>query len=269
MLKHLPVAAAAFAAVALSLPATAVPAAAQSDRVPATLTASVTTAAATQSAAVPKPKTAGIDVSNHQGRINWQKVHASGVQFAYIKATEGAKTRDKSFNYNYTQATKAKVIRGAYHYARPGTATAKRQAAHFAQHGGGWSKDNRTLPGQLDMEVRGNTNPCYGLTKAQMVRWIKDFVNEYHKRTGRWAVIYTNRNFWSTCTGNSSAFRKNHPLMMAQYKVNKPGTLAGWGTHSIWQYSQTGRVAGIRGDVDLDSFNGSRSRLLALANNTR
>lgn len=269
MSKHHPVAATLAAAVALSVPAGTLPAAAQPSLSEAAATS--VSVAASASNALPKPKVRGIDVSHWQGSINWSKVRTSGVQFAYIKATEGVSFRDKRFNDNYRGATKAKVIRGAYHFARPGTSTAKRQADYFVNRGGGWSADNRTLPGMLDIEVnpKKGANPCYGLSKTAMVRWIRDFVNQYHKRTGRWAVIYTNRNFWTTCTGSSSAFRKNHPLMVARFGVDKPGTIPGWGTHTIWQYTETGRVRGITGDVDLDSFNGSRSRLLALANNTR
>jgi GH25 family lysozyme M1 (1,4-beta-N-acetylmuramidase) len=221
--------------------------------------------------ALPSPKVKGIDVSRFQGVINWRKVRASGVQFAYIKATQGVGYRDPTFNYNYTAATRAGVIRGAYHFPHPGRATARAQANYLVEHGGGWSADNRTLPAMLDME--GNKavskDACYGLSRTAMVRWVSDFVNQYHARTGRWPVIYTGRGWWSQCTGNSRAFRDRSPLMLAAWN-SEPGTPpGGWATHSIWQYTEKGRVPGITGNVDLDSFNGSRSRLLALANNTK
>lgn len=255
-------------AVSLSVAAT-LPAAARTDLPSIEVSKPVASPAVASS--LPNPKVQGIDISHYQGVINWQKVRASGVQFAYIKATQGVGYRDPTFNRNYIGATKAGVIRGAYHFPTPGKATAKAQANYLVDHGGGWSADNRTLPAMLDME--GNRlvsrDPCYGFSRTSMVGWISDFVDQYHARTGRWPVIYTARGWWNQCTGNSSAFRNRSPLMLAAWN-STPGTPpGGWATHSIWQYTSSGRVSGISKRVDLDSFNGSRSRLLALANNTR
>ena len=74
----------------------------------------------------------GIDVSRWQGEINWTSVRNAGIQFAWIKATEGTTYKDDQFNANYVNAYNAGVIRGAYHFATPDTSAAERpsRSAH-------------------------------------------------------------------------------------------------------------------------------------------
>jgi GH25 family lysozyme M1 (1,4-beta-N-acetylmuramidase) len=101
-----------------------------------------------------------------------------------------------------------------------------------------------------------------------MRTWLSDFLNTYRSRTGRYAIIYTTTSWWTSCTGNYSGFWANHPLWLARW-ASTPGTLpAGAPYWSFWQYSSSGSVAGISGAVDRDYWNGTRDRLIALANNT-
>jgi len=212
---------------------------------------------------------AGIDISHWQGVINWTAVRASGVEFAYIKATEGTTYLDPTFDRNYPRAYYAGVVRGAYHFAVPNRSSGASQANFFFRNGGAWSADNRTLPGMLDIEYNPYGTTCYGLSQVAMVNWIRDFINTYHARSGRWAVIYSTTDWWTRCTGNFGGFAANNPLFLARYS-SSPGALPrGWQFWTIWQYTSVGRVPGISGNIDKDFFNGSRARLLALANNTR
>jgi GH25 family lysozyme M1 (1,4-beta-N-acetylmuramidase) len=205
----------------------------------------------------------GLDVSHWQGTLNWTTIKNQGAQFAYIKATEGTTYRDPQFSANYTNAYYAGLIRGAYHFAQPASSTGAAQADYFAAHGGGWSRDNQTLPGMLDIEYNPNGSTCYGLSQASMRSWITSFLNEYHAKTGRWATIYTTTNWWTTCTGNTSAYASNDPLDIARYS-SSAGTLpAGWSFYTFWQFADSGTFPG-----DQDVFNGAHDRLLALANNT-
>jgi GH25 family lysozyme M1 (1,4-beta-N-acetylmuramidase) len=204
----------------------------------------------------------GLDVSHYQGTINWTTVKNQGAQFAYMKATEGTTYKDPTFNANYLNSYNAGLVRGAYHFARPDTSGGAAQADYFATHGGAWSADNQTLPGMLDIEY-GPNSTCYGLSQASMRSWIASFLNEYHAKTGRWATIYTTTDWWTTCTGNYSAFAANDPLAIARYS-SSAGTLpAGWSFYTFWQFADSGTFPG-----DQDVFNGSHDRLLALANNT-
>ncbi|EEB99201.1 hypothetical protein MPER_01167 [Moniliophthora perniciosa FA553] len=96
----------------------------------------------------------GIDVSGYQPNVNWATVKANGISFAYIKATEGTTFTSSTFSSQYTGATNAGLIRGAYHFAHPDSSSGAAQANFFLAHGGGWSGDGITLPGALDIECR-------------------------------------------------------------------------------------------------------------------
>jgi GH25 family lysozyme M1 (1,4-beta-N-acetylmuramidase) len=206
----------------------------------------------------------GLDVSSHQGNVNWSSVKSNGARFAYVKATEGTSYQNPYFAQQYVGSYDVGLIRGAYHFATPNTSSGASQADYFAAHGGAWSRDDQTLPGALDIEYNPYGATCYGLSQASMRSWIHAFVNEYHAKTGRWAVIYTTLDWWTQCTGNNDAtFAQNDPLWIARYS-GSAGTLPyGWSFYTFWQYASSGTFPG-----DQDTFNGDASRLLALANNT-
>ncbi|MGH8877490.1 MAG: GH25 family lysozyme, partial [Stackebrandtia sp.] len=88
-------------------------------------------------------------------------------------------------------------------------------------------------------------------------------------KTGRHMVIYTTASWWKSCTGNWTGLSKKSPMWVAHWKVSKPSVPHGWSTWTAWQYTSSGSVSGISGNVDRNRFNGSRDRLLALANNTK
>jgi GH25 family lysozyme M1 (1,4-beta-N-acetylmuramidase) len=213
-------------------------------------------------------RTPGIDVSHHQGAINWTAVRNAGIRFAFIKATEGTSFQDSRFDTNYVAAYNAGVIRGAYHFALPDRSSGAVQANFLASNGGAWSADSRTLPAALDLEGNPYGAFCYGLSQASMRSWIQSFLNQYRARTTRHAVIYTTTSWWTTCTGNWSGPWATSPLWIARW-ASAPGTLpAGAPFWSFWQYTSTGSVPGVSGNVDRNWWNGSVTRLVALANNT-
>ncbi len=204
----------------------------------------------------------GIDVSSHQGKVNWTSWAKKGRQFAYVKATEGTTYRNPYFSSQYKGAAAAKMIRGAYHFASPSGKNGKAQARYFVKNGGGWSADGKTLPGVLDIEYNPYGSTCYGLSKARMVTWITDFVTEYKKLTRRDAVIYTTTDWWTRCTGNTKKFALTNPLWVARYGTTAPGTLpGGWPRATFWQYTSS--------PLDQNRFSASRDRLVVLATKTR
>lgn len=212
--------------------------------------------------------TSGIDVSHYQGSINWKSVRSGGTRFAYIKATEGVSYTDSAFDRNYPAAYYAGVVRGAYHFALPNKSTGAAQADFLYRNGGAWSADDLTLPAAVDLEYNPYGAVCYGLSQSAMVSWITDFLDRYHSHTGRYAVIYTTTGWWKSCTGNYSGFASRHPLWLARYSSSRGELPAGWKFQTIWQYTSSGTVSGISAAVDRDYFNGTKTRLLALANNT-
>lgn len=206
-------------------------------------------------------QTLGDDVSSWQGNVNWSGAAANGARFAYVKATEGTGYTNPYFAQQYNGSYNAGLIRGAYHFALPNNSSGATQATWFVNHGGGWSRDGKTLPPALDIEYNPYGATCYGLSKASMVSWIRDFSNTVHSRTGRYPVIYTTTDWWSTCTGNNGGFGGTNPLWIARY-ASGVGTLpAGWGYQTIWQYADSGSLPG-----DQNLFNGAYDRVQALAN---
>lgn len=89
-----------------------------------------------------------------------------------------------------------------------------------------------------------------------MVTWIHDFSNAYYSRVRRYPVIYTNTNWWRTCTGNSPAFASNSPLWIARWGSTVGPLPNGWHFHTFWQYADHGPVPG-----DQDYFNGDMAGL--------
>ena len=200
--------------------------------------------------------TSGIDVSSYQGNVDWQYYWNQGKRFAYTKATEGTGYTNPYFAQQYNGSYNVGMIRGAYHYGRPDVSGGAAQADYFVAHGGGWSKDGKTLPGTLDIEW-GPSSACYGLSQSAMVSWIKAFSDEYHAKTSRWPVIYTANSWWTQCTGNLGDFSSTNPLWVASYS-SSPGTLPyHWGFYTFWQYTST--------PLDQDYFSAGLDRLKVLA----
>ncbi|TVL94106.1 lysozyme [Streptomyces sp. SAJ15] len=202
----------------------------------------------------------GVDVSSHQGNVDWATLWNSGVRFAYVKATEGTTYKNPYFAQQYNGSYNVGMVRGAYHFALPNVSSGATQAAYFAGDGGGWSKDGRTLPGALDIEYNPYGDDCYGKSHSAMVSWLKDFVNTYRARTGRDPVIYTSTSWWKLCTGNNASFGSVNPLWIPRYGSSVGELPAGWGFHTIWQYTSSGPYVG-----DHNRFNGAYERLQALA----
>ncbi|MER6365584.1 lysozyme [Kitasatospora sp. NPDC001527] len=218
-------------------------------------------AGAAPAAAFAVTQTPGLDVSSYQGNVAWSTVRANGARFAYVKATEGTTYTNPYFAQQYNGSYNAGLIRGAYHFALPDRSSGTAQANWFVDHGGGWSKDGRTLPPALDIEYNPYGATCYGLSQSAMVSWIRSFSNTVHTRTGRYPTIYTTTNWWQTCTGNNASFGATNPLWIARY-ASTVGTLpAGWSFQTIWQHADSGTFPG-----DQNLFNGAFDRVQALAN---
>ncbi|TDC07356.1 hypothetical protein E1267_13535 [Nonomuraea longispora] len=207
----------------------------------------------------------GVDVSDRTGDVDWENVALGGGKFAFVQATEGADYRNPRFDGQFGGAAEAGLYRGAYHYAQPHESDGRAQADYFLQNGGDWISDGQTLPGVLHLEDnpykdKNGKNSCYGLSTKGMVAWIKEFTVKYRRASGRHAIIHTTTSWWRTCTGNSAAFASN-PLWLARWGSD-PGSLPkGWKRHTFWQSADKGTLAGGQ-----NSFNGSESRLRALAN---
>jgi len=203
--------------------------------------------------------TTGIDVSKwqHGGSLNWQKVRSDGVTFAFIKATEAANYTNPYLDRDWAGTRRAGVFRGAYHFARPSRGSAARQARYFVRKAGRF-QGRGVLPPVLDLESRGS------LGVAGLRQWTRTWLQTVTRLTGRRPMIYTSPYFWQTALGNAQGFT-DYRLWVANYGTSHPQVPGGWKRWTFWQRSNTGRINGISGAVDINRFNGTRAQLARLA----
>lgn len=185
----------------------------------------------------------GIDVSHWEGDINFREVARAGIRFVYIKASEGDSYIDPDFERNYTEARKARLKIGFYHYVTARTVEeARAQARHFADviHG----KKYHGCP-VMDFEVFGN------LSKERINEISLAFLQELREVTGKRVAVYSDAN---NASNTFDARLSVYPLWLAQYGVSSPYMNNHWREWAGWQYTDSGRVRGIHGTVDRDYF---------------
>jgi lysozyme len=180
----------------------------------------------------------GIDVSHHQGRINWDSVAADGISFVYIKATEGGDFTDPRFRQNWEGAAEAGLARGAYHFftlCRSGDV----QAQNFLNT---VPQKTEALPPAVDLEISGN---CSERPDSLTVRReIDEFLRIVEAATGRTVVLYVGDDFEDLYPVRRALGR---PLWQLEFMRRPRGE--DW---VIWQVGGFAHVDGIDGNVDLD-----------------
>jgi len=185
----------------------------------------------------------GIDVSEWQGNIDFNKVKASGIQVVYMRAGEGNGYIDSTFEQNYTNAKKAGLKIGFYYYVTAMTTEqAKQQATYFAYLVSGKSPDCLMA---MDFEYFGSLN----------IQQINDislaFMQTLEKASGKKAMIYSNLYSLQSVFSPSLAV---YPLWVADWDVSDPGSTGAWSHWAGFQYADDGYVPGISGHVDMDIF---------------
>jgi lysozyme len=199
---------------------------------------------------VPGYSVHGIDVSHYQSRVNWDSVSATGLQFAFVKATEGETWRDSFFCKNWDKLHEIGLKRGAYHFFHP-TLNAKTQAENFLE-----MVDLR--PGDLPPVVDVET--AVGVSRAVLIAKLRIWLWTVEQKTGVRPIIYTNQNFYKKWL--SGQFEEN-PLWIARFSDKKP-LLIGKKQWDFWQYASHGRLSGVAGAVDFNVFQGDFADLQKL-----
>ena len=195
----------------------------------------------------------GVDLSVWNGGVDWAEAQANGVNFAFLKATEGGDRVDGAFDTNRRAAAAAGVPVGAYHFFYHCRA-ASEQAAWFIRH---VPRSAITLPPVLDMEWNFQSPTCPGKRpRAEVQADARTFVSDLTRHYGKRPILYTTVDFYEEnqlwqISGVEFWLRsvKEHP------SDRYPGQH--W---TFWQYSGTGLVPGINGRVDLNTFAGSRAQ---------
>ena len=195
----------------------------------------------------------GVDVSFWDASPDWSKVAASGVTFVIAKATEGLTYDDPTYPVNMAGAAANGLRFTAYEFMDPtgGTTKAVADANHFVDYA---ALGDRNLVPVLDVE---RTN---GFSPSRLRIWMKAWLHRVYVRLGVKATIYTSPSFWATSVGDSRWFADHgYRLWIANWGVAAPTVPAknwngdGW---TFWQWSDCGRVPGIKGSVDLDLYPG-------------
>jgi GH25 family lysozyme M1 (1,4-beta-N-acetylmuramidase) len=203
----------------------------------------------------------GIDVSGTwQGDIDWPAVAASGIRFAYCKATQRHNFRDSRYHRNMAGAKAAGIMAGPYHFYQWDVDPAA-QAANFIATVGTLMPGD--LPPAMDIERPGDGAGPFVDTVPEAIRKMHVFIDAVEAATGRKVVIYTYPYAWRT-TVNTPEFGAQ-PLWLADYTPPLGPFPAGWTTASVWQTGTQGRVPGISTVVDTNEFNGDESMLRAFA----
>lgn len=192
----------------------------------------------------------GIDVSYFQGDIDWRKVARAGIQFAYIKATEGTDRLDPEFRDNWRGAKKAGIVRGAYHVMYWCSA-ASEQAKWFVKN---VPSETGTLPPVLDVEWNGHSKTCpHEISRKAAIAKIKVMLAAMEAHWGRRPIIYTDPKFHrDVLVGAFTDYQFWLRSTAAKPKAKYPGR--DW---TFWQFTTTGRVPGVTGAVDRNSYNGT------------
>ena len=187
----------------------------------------------------------GIDVSHHQGAIDWRQVAGAGIDFAYMKATEGGDFSDRRFAENWQAAKDAGVRRGAYHFftfCRPGAD----QAAHFIAT---VPRDPDALPPAVDLEFGGNCPEASG--RLDVEKELPAFLERVEAHYGRKALLYATPEYYKAHMAGTEIA---NPLWLRSLVFEPDYNHHPW---TVWQYHNRGTVAGIAGPVDRNVFAGS------------
>lgn len=194
----------------------------------------------------------GIDVSRYQAQIDWKRVAETGLDFAFVKASEGEDHEDELFAANWNALAQTGIRRGAYHFYRP-SVEPKLQAENFFAKVGHLAPGD--LPPVLDVETRGQ------VPNSEFIEDVKTWLLLAETRYGAKPILYTGQNFYNRFLAGHFP---DYPVWIARYNKEIPA-LADGRTFHFWQFSDKGKLPGIEGHVDVNVFTGTALDLAMLA----
>jgi GH25 family lysozyme M1 (1,4-beta-N-acetylmuramidase) len=190
----------------------------------------------------------GIDVSHHNGAVDFVKVKNSGVKFVYVKATEGVSFTSPALSTLVKGAKAQGLPVGCYHFARPTQNSAVDEANYFYYTLKSVLPDMGDLAPVLDLEAPTDPSDSNG---EFLVQWARDFINQFMYLSKRSVTVYTG-NWYLDQFGITNLGGTGLDLWLANYKLNPPPDSGGWTRWTIFQYTENGLVSGISGNVDLN-----------------
>jgi lysozyme len=226
----------------------------------------------------PTPVVEGLDVYSGNGSIDWPSVAASGRQFAFIKVTQGNYDVQSTLAADWSGALAAGVLRSPYHFF-DGTIDGVTQANWFlAALGSAGGLQPGDLPPMLDLECPTSSDQATTQSDCEYTGdsgWVAtatlqqralDWLQTVQQATGVAPILYSYPS-WFADTGMTATELTNYPLFIATYEACADVPTP-WTTAAFWQYSATGTVPGVTGEVDEDRFFGSAAALAQLTVHT-
>lgn len=185
----------------------------------------------------------GIDVSEFQGDINFNEVKNAGIEVVYIRSSASHSYIDAKFERNYKGAKEAGLKIGFYHYVTARTTEeAREQARFFASVIAGHEADCLLA---MDYEV------FTGLNRDEVNEISEVFLETLEKLTNKKAIVYSDA--YNAYRTFDERIYRNYPLWIAEYDVREP-EVRNWETWYGWQYTDQGRISGIKDYVDRDIY---------------
>ena len=203
------------------------------------------------------PTVRGVDVSYFQEAIAWRRVRQAGVQFAFIRVSDGAATWDPRFVDNWHGARRVGVLRGAYQFFRPEESAIAQADLMIAAI----RRDRGELPPVIDVETDGGKRP------AELAAGIRAWVERVRTELRVEPIVYTGPDFWRERVGGADL--TGQPLWLAHYTPSCPTIPSPWMRWTFWQHTDRGAVPGIDKPVDLNLFAGDYLALEELARRSR
>lgn len=208
----------------------------------------------------------GVDVSAHQGHIDWEILKSQNISFAFIKATEGSSWVDKKFAYNFKNAHRQKIYVGAYHFFsfESGGDT---QAQNFIANVPKPEQGQKYLPPVVDVEFYGSM-ASHPPSPESVHKELRLLLQSLQAHYGLKPIIYTTASFYDAYLRGKyeeypiwirSIFFAPHSLFARMFNVYFPKSH--W---TFWQYNPYGVLKGYSGGekyIDLNAFNGSSQDL--------
>lgn len=198
-------------------------------------------------------KLAGFDVSEYQGKIEWDKINTIEEEFpltfVFIRATAGSDKMDTRYKENWKAAKEHYFVRGAYHYYRPNENSIA-QADHFIKN---VKLKKGDLPPVLDIEKLPKNQSIDSL-KVGLRRWLNRVEKHYKVKP----IIYSGQSYYTDFLKDEF---KEYPLWIANYNFFVERIRKDW---QFWQFTEKAQIHGIKGMVDVNVFNGSKEDLKAL-----
>jgi lysozyme len=192
-------------------------------------------------AAAALPEGDFVDVSHHQGDVDWDKYAAAGKKMAMLKVTEGGDWSDPKAADNRAELGKLGLQTGLYHFEGAGGGDATAEANFYLKTVGTMGPKEFPI---LDFEQPGS------LTPAQQTTWISNWCNTVETATGKTPWLYTGEKILH---GLDPTNLTKYPLWLADYNSHDRGTppeAAPWPNLTAWQFTDKASTPGVTGQTD-------------------